>query len=127
MGKTEKRLLVEEELIGKMVMANYGKNRCYVIESVVFDVALESYQFTHDGRTVNMLEYYSHTYDITIQSKRQPLIKARSNGKTKEKERGDLILVPELCLMGGLPDDFDERKRREISEYTITNPSVKLN
>jgi hypothetical protein len=29
--------------------------------------------------------------------------------------------------MGGLPDDFDERKRREISEVTITNPGAKLN
>jgi hypothetical protein len=126
-GKTEKRLLVEEELIGKMVMANYGKNRCYIIESVVFDVALESYQFTHEGRTTNMLQYYAHTYDISIQSKKQPLLKARSNRKTKEKEQSETILVPELCLMGGLPDDFDERKRREISEITITNPSVKVN
>jgi hypothetical protein len=29
--------------------------------------------------------------------------------------------------MSGLPDDFDERKRREISDHTIVPPSVKLN
>lgn len=28
--------------------------------------------------------------------------------------------------MNGLPDDFDERKRREVSQLTIVNPSQKL-
>lgn len=28
-------------------------------------------------------------------------------------------MVPELCLMTGLADDMDERKRREVSAYTI--------
>jgi len=31
-------------------------------------------------------------------------------------------LIPELLLMSGLPDNFDERKRREISETTIVQP-----
>jgi hypothetical protein len=31
LSKTEKRALVEHELINKTVMANYGKNRCYRI------------------------------------------------------------------------------------------------
>lgn len=31
LSKTEKRLLIEEELIGKSVMANYGRNLCYRI------------------------------------------------------------------------------------------------
>jgi hypothetical protein len=29
--------------------------------------------------------------------------------------------------MSGLPDNFDERKRREISDKTIVSPSQKLN
>lgn len=41
-GKAEKRLLVEEQLIGKMVMANYGKNRCYIIDNILFDVTLDN-------------------------------------------------------------------------------------
>jgi hypothetical protein len=34
----------------------------------------------------------------------------------KSKNAGDrTILVPELCLMTGIPDDFDEQKRKKIS------------
>ena len=28
-------------------------------------------------------------------------------------------MIPELCLMTGIPDDFDEFKRKKISEATI--------
>jgi hypothetical protein len=35
------------------------------------------------------------------------------------------MLIPELLLMSGLPDDFDERKRREISDATIVSPAEK--
>jgi hypothetical protein len=54
----------------------------------------------------------------------QPLIKARPDDK-KDKDK-EIILVPELLLMSGLSDDFDERKRREVSECTIVNPASKL-
>jgi aubergine-like protein len=112
-----------------MVMADYGKNKCYIIETVLFDVTLESHQFNYQGRPVNILEYYSQCYGIAIQSKKQPLLKAKSNRKCKDQEKekeNEVILVPELCLMSGLPDDFDERKRREVSEVTITSPGAKL-
>jgi hypothetical protein len=98
-----------------MVMANYGKNRCYRIESILFDTTLETFQFTHNNKTVNILEYYSQTYDIMIQAKKQPLIKAQTDRNCSTDSSKDVILIPELVLMSGLPDDFDERKRREIS------------
>jgi hypothetical protein len=37
-----------------------------------------------------------------------------------------VILVPELLLMSGLPEDLDERKRREMCERTLHTPSQKL-
>jgi hypothetical protein len=74
--------------------------------------------------TLNLFEYYRQTYGITVQNKRQPLLKATS-GEGKKKQT-DIILIPEFMLMSGLPDNFDERKRREISERTITDPRKKL-
>lgn len=46
LNKQEKRRIVEMELIGKMVMANYGKCAHYIIESVVYDVPVDKYFFT---------------------------------------------------------------------------------
>jgi len=34
--------------------------------------------------------------------------------------------VPELMLMTGIPDDFDENRRKQISEKTIKQPNEKL-
>lgn len=31
-------------------------------------------------------------------------------------------MLPELCLMTGLPEDMDEYKRRDISQITIVGP-----
>ena len=47
LSKMEKRILVEKELVNKQVMANYGKNYYYVVDSVLFDCSLESYTFSN--------------------------------------------------------------------------------
>lgn len=71
-----------------------------------------------------MLEYYKETYNIDVTVKAQPLLKA-SIRKSKNGENF-IILIPELMLLGGIPDDFDERKRKMISDITIVQPSAKL-
>jgi hypothetical protein len=47
LSKQEKRHAVERELVGKMVMANYGKNVYHVIESVLFDTLIDGYTFNN--------------------------------------------------------------------------------
>ena len=49
-----------------------------------------------------MLEYYKTKYNISIRKPKQPLLKV-------ENRKGglEILLVPELCLMTGIPDDFD--------------------
>ena len=44
--------------------------------------------------------------------------------KNKKKPEPDLM-IPELCLMTGLPDNFDEFRRKKISESTIKPPGDK--
>ena len=65
---------------------------------------------------------------VQVGSDRKEKQKEKEKEKENEKERDQksmIYLVPELLLMSGLPDDFDERKRREISEETIVPPSEK--
>lgn len=35
-------------------------------------------------------------------------------------------MLPELCLMTGVPDDFDERSRRKLSESLMYSTTEKL-
>lgn len=93
LSKQEKRLAVERELIGKMVMANYGKNQYHVIDSIVFDVLIDGYTFFNGREDINLLQYYQDAYGIEIESKRQPLVKAEIDKKDKEKGK-EIILIP---------------------------------
>jgi hypothetical protein len=94
LSKTEKRMLVEQELVGKTVMANYGRNRCYRIEGISFDTNLETLQFTIKDRTVNILEYYTRTYDIMVLAKKQPLLQAVSNQSKSPENKEIIYLIP---------------------------------
>lgn len=68
-----------------------------------------------------MFEYYQSKYSITIKKPKQPLL------KVENKRQGgiEILLVPELCLMTGIPEDFDEFKRKKISEQTILDAYTK--
>jgi len=47
---------------------------------------------------------------LTVTKPKQPLIKVQS-----KKGGSEIILLPEFCLMTGIPDDFDEFKRKKVS------------
>ena len=122
LSKEEKRNVVEAQLVGKMVMANYGKNKYYTIQSILFETSIDVFTFNNGTQKVNLLQYYKTTYDIEITNKKQPLVKVIGNKKDKQNKKS-IVLIPELLLMSGLPEDFDQRKRREISDQTIVAPS----
>ena len=109
--KAEKRELVEDELKGKMVMANYGRNNCYIIDGLIFDSTAETYTFDTQQGSISLEEYYWKTYNLNIQAKKQPLVKVLVEERNS-REKKQVVLIPELLLMSGIPDDFDERKRK---------------
>ena len=69
-----------------------------------------------------MLKYYQEKYNISLKKKNQPLLVAEQRKKRKE---GQTIALPELMLMTGIPDDFDEFRRKKVSENTIKPPHDK--
>jgi DNA-binding GntR family transcriptional regulator len=97
-------------MIGKMVMANYGNSKHWIIEDVLFDVTVNS-PYTTQGTSTSLAEYYEKSYGIHIRNARQPILKS-SLSKRRDDNNGVAYLIPELLLMSGLPDDFDERRRR---------------
>jgi len=52
-----------------------------------------------------MVSYYKDKYNVTIQNLKQPLLKVED--KKKKEGQGPTLILPELCLMTGIPDDFD--------------------
>ena len=57
-----------------------------------------------------MVQYYKDKYEIEIKNLKQPLLVVE--GSRKEET---VLVIPELMLMTGIPDDFDEMRRKKIS------------
>lgn len=115
--KEERRQLVRAALVNAIVMANYGKTRYYRVVDILFaDIA--AIKLEDD---LSLVDYYKTKYSIEIKSLKQPLLVAES--KNPEKPT---YLVPELMLMTGIPENFDEMRRKHISEKTIKPPEEKV-
>jgi hypothetical protein len=117
--KEEKRMILKENLIGQTVMANYGKTVYHRVTDIKFE-DMKTINVVNPTETLNLFEYYKKKYSITIAKPLQPLIVAESRRKDDI-----LLLVPELLLMTGIPDNFDEFRRKKISEMTIKEARAK--
>ena len=70
-SKEEKRELVKQSLINKIIMTNYGKPRYVKVEDIVF---LDMDTTFIPGTEMTIREYYSNKYNIKIENARQPLL-----------------------------------------------------
>lgn len=84
---------------GQIVMANYGKSNYWRVENVVFNQLNEKYNMGEAMMTLP--EYYKEKYNLTISYMNQPLLEA------KNRANENIILVPEFCLMTGMPANID--------------------
>ena len=107
--------------MGKVVMTNYGRSRYYRVEDVDFRKPAE---VTLDNKGTTLLDYYRIKYNMSIKNLKQPLL--RVEDRKRKVEEGPVLLVPEFCLLTGIPDTFDEFRRKKVSEATIKNPHDKL-
>ena len=117
--KDERRMIIKEKLINQTVMSNYGRTVYHRITDLKFE-DMSTINITTPEETMNLLEFYKKKYNITINKPKQPLVVAE--GRRKEET---ILLVPELLLMTGIPEDFDEFRRKKVSEITIKPPHDK--
>lgn len=122
--KEEKRNLVRNALQNAVIMTNYGKKTFYRIIEVQF----KRMQDVPIDENTNMLQYYEKKYSIVIQNPKQPLLLAENKVKRKQTNGTEqpTYLVPQLCLMTGIPDNFDESRRKSVSQNTILHPNDKF-
>lgn len=70
-SKEEKRELVKQSLIHKIIMTNYGKPRYVKVEDIAF---LDMDTTFIPGTEMTIREYYTNKYNIKIENARQPLL-----------------------------------------------------
>ena len=87
-------------------MTNYGKSRYLRIDDVMF---VDLTQVIVQSCKMPLTEYYKTRYNYEIKAIKQPLLYSEAKAKFKT------YLIPQLCLMTGIPEDLNETKNKLIS------------
>lgn len=101
-------------------MTNYGTMRYHKIIDIHFKKGEDVMVYDN----VSMPMYFLERYKIKINSTNQPLLQVQS--KKNQNNQNPTLIFPELCLMTGIPENFDQMRRKKISQATILNPRQKM-
>uniref|UniRef100_A0A8D0DCE9 Piwi-like protein 2 n=1 Tax=Sander lucioperca TaxID=283035 RepID=A0A8D0DCE9_SANLU len=111
-----------KELIGSIVITRYN-NRTYRIDAIEWNKSPKDTFTLMDGTETTFVEYYSKNYGITIKEMDQPLLmhrpKERAKPGGKQIITGEILLVPELSFMTGIPDKMrkDFRAMKDLTMH----------
>ncbi|XP_019949653.2 piwi-like protein 2 [Paralichthys olivaceus] len=111
-----------KELIGSIVITRYN-NRTYRIDGIEWNKSPRDTFTLMDGTKTTFVEYYSKNYGITIKEMDQPLLmhrpKERSKPGGKQIITGEILLVPELSFMTGIPEKMrkDFRAMKDLTMH----------
>lgn len=111
-----------KELLGSIVITRYN-NRTYRIDAIEWNKSPKDTFTLMDGTKTTFVEYYSKNYGIAIKEMDQPLLmhrpKERSRPGGKQVITGEILLVPELSFMTGIPEKMkkDFRSMKDLTKY----------
>uniref|UniRef100_A0AAQ5YKS6 Piwi-like protein 2 n=1 Tax=Amphiprion ocellaris TaxID=80972 RepID=A0AAQ5YKS6_AMPOC len=111
-----------KELIGSIVITRYN-NRTYRIDGIEWNKSPKDTFTLMDGTETTFVEYYSKNYGITIKELSQPLLmhrpKERSKPGGKQIITGEILIVPELSFMTGIPEKMrkDFRAMKDLTMH----------
>ncbi|XP_037536653.1 piwi-like protein 2 [Nematolebias whitei] len=111
-----------KELVGNIVITRYN-NRTYRIDAIEWNKSPKDTVTLMNGTETTFLDYYSKNYGITIREMNQPLLKhlpkERSKPGGKQTITGEILLVPELSYMTGIPDKMrkDFRAMKDLTMH----------
>jgi aubergine len=121
--KTRFHEAVKRELIGKSIVACYGKRQTFRVADIDFESGPCSTFFNmQDGTKVSVAKYFYKEYGLKIKNKRQPMIYVKS-GKDRY-----LKIPAELCLVDGVPDQIrsNPKDMRTLLNQVRYNPREKM-
>lgn len=101
-------------------MADWGNQRQYIVDDVVFDTNPMQHTFEHNGVIVSVAEYFSRVYGKKITQPKQPLFSVKVAGN-------DTMLPTEFCLLDNVPDHVRKSPAmRDALALTRIDPTEKI-
>ena len=116
---------IKEDLIGRSFKVSYAKKN-YIIDDILFDRNPNNQDFTHDGKSKTLKDYYLEKHKIKIEDLTQPLLVVKKVDSQGKEIR--LYFVPELCYLSGLDDEFIKARdfMKKLANYTKLDPKDRI-
>ena len=123
--KTINQPKIKEDLIGRSFKVSYAKKN-YIIDDILFDRNPNNQDFTHDGKSKTLKDYYLEKHKVKIEDLTQPLLVVKKVDSQGKEIR--LYFVPELCYLSGLDDEFikDRDFMKKLANYTKLDPKDRI-
>uniref|UniRef100_A0A3Q3DQT5 Piwi-like protein 2 n=1 Tax=Hippocampus comes TaxID=109280 RepID=A0A3Q3DQT5_HIPCM len=115
-----------KELVGSIIITRYN-NRTYRVDAIEWDKSPKDTFTLMDGTKTTFVDYYSKNYGIIIKEMDQPLLmhkpKERSKPGGKQVLTGEILIVPELSFMTGIPENMkkDFRSMKDLTMHINVN------
>ncbi|XP_061673769.1 piwi-like protein 2 isoform X2 [Syngnathoides biaculeatus] len=115
-----------KEFVGGIIITRYN-NRTYRIDAIEWDKSPKDTFTLMDGTKTTFVDYYSKHYGIIIKDMDQPLLmhqpKERSKPGEKQVFTGEILIVPELAFMTGIPENMkkDFRAMKDLTMHINVN------
>ncbi len=108
------------EFCDKSIIADWGNQRQYIVNDVIFDTNPVQQTFENQGQIVSVAEYFLRCYGKRITQPKQPMFLV----KVAEKE---FFLPTEFCLLDGVPDSVRKGAgMRDALAQTRIDPNEKI-
>jgi len=117
---------IKRDLKSRSFKVSYAK-RNYKIDDIIFDKSPKNTTINYEGKTINLINFYSIAHNLIIKDPNQPLILVRR--ADSQGEPISLHFVPEFCSLSGIEDDVtkDGYLMKELSKYTKIEPKDRVN
>lgn len=133
------KLDIEATFINKVVVANYGNYRTYVVVDIMYNMNPEIETITKDNGKgekikMNLVEYFKKQYNKNI-TKNQFLFRVENVGRKKTKhvninqyDYKPILLPPQLCILTGVMESLRDNihLKQESIKLSKMNADKKL-
>jgi aubergine-like protein len=111
----------------------YGNYRYWRIDDIIFDTDCDTFQFEDEKdnnaksssdqapRKFTISQYYKDRYNMKVTKPRQPLIVHHQSRTGKV-----FYILPEFCVMTGIPEDITEFTRKKVTDLCIKQPHQRM-
>ena len=98
-SKDKFKEMIDKEVVGSSIIADWGNKRTYIIDGIDFTTNPVKCKFPYNGEQISVAQYMQQVYNKAVTDFNQPLIIVKHGDE-------HIHLPPEFCRIDGVPESI---------------------